>query len=629
MLEQVRLLIVLAAMFTLPGWAMLALSGTWRWWVGLQRWIVALSLSIAFYPLLFYGLGAYTPFLTLGPYKMGALLLLFAAVIVWRLRGHWKEQFNFDQKEWIALGIFGVTLVTRLRIIQDQPYPAWSDSLHHAILTQLTAVQGGLPVDMEPYFPVPLGQYHLGLYSIASSVQWLAQVPAHSALLWTAQALNGLCVMGVYLVLDRKAGRLGAIVGAATVGLLSHQPAFYVNWGRFTQVSSQAILLVAWIVAWEAMSLWQRPWREYRGRILWTTAFASALIGAVFLIHFRVAAFLLPLLALTVILESWKARKRHRIGRVMLGTLAIGALSLLFVLPALQEAAAAYVHTTLGPSMLSDEERVQATAIYYGGAWNAPYHVAPTWLLVLTPIGAIVGLLRRNKIVIICLLWALALLLIGNAHALGIPLLSITNMGAVLIMSYLPISLTIGAAAEELYALLGPKLGPRSKRLLLAVALATLVFALHARISQLEPYRFLVKSEDLKAMAWIKQNTPTDATFAVNTYFWLPGLPHGTDAGYWIPYLASRQTTAGVMLFGLGTSEYQSSILEASHAVEKLETGTAALDELSALGIDYVYIGQQGDFSGPGLDAALLAESDRADPVYHDNGVWIFRIVPP
>ena len=113
----------------------------------------------------------------------------------------------FDSLEWIALAVMGMTLFTRFWIIRDQPYPAWTDSLHHAILTQLTAEWGRLPATMEPYFPVSLGEYHLGLYALSGTVEMLARVPAHTALLWTAQALNGLCGLGVFLVLDRLSGR--------------------------------------------------------------------------------------------------------------------------------------------------------------------------------------------------------------------------------------------------------------------------------------------------------------------------------------------------------------------------------------------------------------------------------------
>jgi len=352
-MTELRIIVVLIGMLTLPGWVVLTFNGIWRQWRGLQRWIVAVGISIAFYPVLFYGVRSALPFFTMGPYKMGALLLACAVVIVWRMRGHWREQLIFGRLEWVALGVFGMTLFIRFWVIRGHPYPAWTDSLHHALLTRLTAVQGKLPVNMEPYFPIPLGQYHLGLYALSATVQWLAQVPAHTALLWTAQMLNGLCGVGVYLALDRKAGRLGAVVGAAIVGLLSHQPAWYVNWGRFTQLSSQIILLIAWVVTWEAITVWRYPWKGYKAKIIWNTACAAVLTGAVFLLHFRVAIFYIPLLAISMLWELWKARKDKKVASVILGAGVIGLVSLAVVAPALWEAARIYVSAGLNSAKSS------------------------------------------------------------------------------------------------------------------------------------------------------------------------------------------------------------------------------------------------------------------------------------
>ena len=614
---------------------MLALSKTWRQWQGLQRWIVAVGLSIAFYPVLFYGLGLALPFLTLGPYKMSALLLLFAAITAWRMRQDWKELFRFGRLEWIALGVFGMTIFTRFWIIRDHPYPAWSDSLHHTLLTQLTAEQGELPSNLEPFFPVPLNQYHLGLYAFSASVQWLARVPAHTALLWTVQILNGLCGAGVYLALDRKVGRRGAIAGAAVVGLLSHQPAFYVNWGRFTQGSSQAILLIAWLITWEAIVLWKQPWQEHRAKILWNTAAAAILTGAVFLFHFRVAAFYIPLLAISVTGELWQARKEKKVGRVVLGTAVIGIAALLIVTPALWSAIRVYVIRRLGSKQGAATGRgksTEAKELYYIFPWDViPLLVARTWLMVLAIFSAVLGLIKRNKLVITCLAWMILLYVIGNAHALGLPLLNITNLGAVLVMFYLPIGLIIGSAVETSLNLLKPHWRESAVKLTMALILTSSFAASHVRVTEIESARHFVTPADAAAMNWIKHNTPADATFAVNTYFWLPRMPHGTDAGYWIPYFTGRQTTAGVMLLFLAKPKYISGVVEMSQAVERLQDDNAALADLKALGVDYVYIGQKGDFSvpGPGLDAARLAQAPNVHVLYQKAGVFILQIKAP
>ena len=56
--SELRIVLVVALMLTLPGWAILVVAGGWRMWDRLQRWCVAIGLSIAFYPVLFYGVRA-------------------------------------------------------------------------------------------------------------------------------------------------------------------------------------------------------------------------------------------------------------------------------------------------------------------------------------------------------------------------------------------------------------------------------------------------------------------------------------------------------------------------------------------------------------------------------------------
>jgi hypothetical protein len=631
---ELRLTVVLIAMLTLPGWALLTFNDNWRQWRGLQRWIVAVGISIACYPVLFYGIRSAFPFLTMGRYKMGALLLACAAVVGWRMCRHWKEQFTFDRLEWVAIGVFGLTLFTRFWIIRDHPYPAWSDSLHHALLTQLTAAQGKLPTSLEPYFPVSLDQYHLGLYSLSATVQGLAQVPAHTALLWTAQVLNGLCGLGVYLVLDRKVGHVGAVVSAVVVGLLSHQPAFYVNWGRFTQLASQTILLIAWLVTWEAIATWKLPWQEHKVKILWHTVYAAVLSGAVFLLHFRVTVFYVPLLVMSLVWELWKAHKGKQMAPVILGTMAIGTVALIVVTPALWEALRSYVSVGLNPT--SARQFVTASEIsetirgYYEFPWSSmPYLAAHPWLMVVSGFSIAVGLLKRSKLVIAALLWTLVLYLLGNTYNVGLLLLNFTNLGAVLIMLYLPIGLVVGSVAEETLGLGGPRWRKRTAWLMIALVLVAGLMASRVRVTETEPYRYFVTPEDIAAMDWIKENTLPDALFAVNTTFWLPTAPHGTDAGYWVPYFTGRHTTAGVMLLSLGGNDYQSRIVELSRLVEQLEDDNAPLTELQAMGVDYVYIGRKGDFSGPGLSAIQLSQSENVKTLYQEDRVYILQIGAP
>jgi hypothetical protein len=626
LLTALRGAITLIAVFTLPGWFLLSFWDAWKDWPGLQRWVVATGISVAFYPVLFYW-ARLIPGLTLGPYKMTGLLLAFGLVVAWKRRRDWRSLFSLSWLEWLAVAAIAMTLFTRFWMVRDLPYPAWSDSLHHALLTHLTAVQGRLPTTMEPYFPVLLDDYHLGLYAISGTVEWLARVPAHTALLWTAQALNGLCAIGVYLVLDRKVGRLGALVGTVAAGLLSHQPAFYVNWGRFTQLSSQVILLIAWVVTWETLMRWKRSWPAQRSAVLWRTAVAAVLSAAVFLLHFRVAVFYLSLLGLTLVWELWKARAEVGQHRLFLGTALLGGLALLLVLPGAWAAVRAFLIRQAGLSSVAASTLEVVREGYFEFPWETvPILAAREWLLAVAVLCAILSVLRRNGLALLTLLWTASLYLMANTYHLGLGFPNLTNLGAVLIMFYLPIGIILGVAVEEMLQLLGGTRRETVARGVAALILLAGFVASHLRVLDIELHRYFVTTEDVEAMQWIAANTDEDALFAVNTYFWFPHHPHGTDAGYWIPYFTGRDITAAVMLLSLAAPDYQASVVQLSQAAEGLTADGSSLEELRSLGVDYIYIGAKGDFSGPSLDATQLCAETDAKLVYQTPHVAILEL---
>ena len=71
---------------------------------------------------------------------------------------------------------------------------------------------------------------------------------------------------------------------------------------------------------------------------------------------------------------------------------------------------------------------------------------------------------------------------------------------------------------------------------------------------------------------------------------------------------------------------YRQQLLAQSRATEALETDLNALDQLYNLGVEYIYIGARGDFSGPGLQRDFLLLSDWVELLYENKGVIILRI---
>lgn len=629
-LIEIRLFLILSCLFFLPGSTLLILSNTWTRWSGLQRYIVAIGLSTAFYPILFYMVRFLQPQAALTAPVMSLLLLLAALITGW---GWWKYHafpIRLARLEWVAVVLIGLTFISRFWIAHAHPYPAWSDSLHHTLLTDLTAQYGRLPNTLEPYFPNVLDMYHLGLYAISGTVEMLAQVPAHSALLWTAQFLNSLCGLGIYLALDRHAGRVGAIVGMAIAALFSAHPALWVNWGRFTQLSSQVILPIAWVLTLEVIT----PDDEDTTRpahAFWLILFSAMCTAALFLFHFRVAIFYLPLVGGSILFAFWQVRSRSQRLVLLQRLAAIGLATIIIILPVLWQAVHLYLSTRLAPKVLPSPAQAQQTRqnYYTFPLETIPYLAAPIWLLVTAGLAALIGFIRRNQIIITALFWTIALLILGNLYRLNIPVLNVTNLGAILIMFYLPIGIMVGTAVSEIHRLVPS--GYKEK-----VALGTAVFVLIAslpaaynRATTLEAYRHFITPTDIAAMEWINANIPQDATFAINTYFWLPNFAHGTDAGYWIPYFTGRHIVTSAMLSDGLSPEYRDRVVTMSTASEALETDLSALDDLYNLGVAYIYIGAQGDFSGTGLQRDFLSQSERVELLYENGDTAIFRIKPP
>jgi hypothetical protein len=66
-----------------------------------------------------------------------------------------------------------------------------------------------------------------------------------------------------------------------------------------------------------------------------------------------------------------------------------------------------------------------------------------------------------------------------------------------------------------------------------------------------------------------------------------------------------------------------------SQAVEELEAGNASSEVLSEMGVDFVYVGNRRDFSGPGLSPDYLPQPGALpDLVYQSRGVSILQLAP-
>ena len=627
--SELRILFIIFMMLIIPGWAILAATNLWRKFEVIERWIFAVGLSIAFYPILYYLTRAILPTLRLGQNKLLVLLASLFVFTVWLLRNNWREQIKFGKYGGPFLFILAVTLLTRFWLAHNYPYPAWTDSLHHMLLTDLVATTGKLPFNLQPYAPTNLDQYHLGLYALTGSLQVIAEIPAHQALLWMTQTLNGICGLGVMIFLYKRVSPLAGLTGMLVVGLLSFQPALYFSWGRFTQGSSQSILLIAAFATWETIKTWKEDYKENRLSVWALTGLSAMLIAGVFLIHFKAAAYLLPLLGVICIYElALTIKKKGQWLRTLLSIAAIGIVCIVLILPALVPAMDFYVDRRSTPAQSSAPETEDNLVDnkYFHFNFSSLYGLgASKWLVGLTLFGILVGLFRKNRdVIIIMTIWIILLFSEGMLYRLNVPLLAFTNMTGMMIMLYLPIGVIVGTLDEDLMQLISQPSREKTETQLIWVLLFIGVVGAFYRLDDIQAYRQFMTASDEKAMKWIKQNTPKDAVFAVHTYYWLPDSPHGSDAGYFIPYYAERKTTTGTMISSLGPG-YEEVMIE-SEVVMSLYSPSPDIDTLCELGVKYIYDGANNPFDGSQFNIPAIEQAENTQIVYQDDGVSIYKI---
>ncbi len=649
--------LALGLLVLVPGvalWSALRLDRSYR---GITAWAVAATLGFSFWPMLLVLTTAMG--LRVGQPLAWGLLGVGLAVVL-RRSPRLMALAPRGLIEGLCTVLLLVVLATRLWVALRLPFPAWVDSLHHVLLAERVAADGALPSDLGPLYPqIPTGQYHLGLHGLAGMVAMLSGVAPHTAVLWTAQVANALTAATIWAFLRQRAGLLAALIGATTVGLFAHFPALFVSWGRYPQTVGQALLPVAWLLGWDLLAMLGHLARRSAppgrapnagaGRgllpagpagVLLAQRLSAALLAAagVMAIHFRVGIFLLLGLGCVALFEWTRVRRRGVALQFLFLLLPAGLLLGLAFGPRVWRAASVY----LGTHWLLAQARGSLFAAagdilggieasYFGVALrDVPYLVASPWLLFVALVLGAIGIWRGSAVCRVGAGWILAMLGLATVAHLGLPVLVLTNEGGVLIALHLGLALLLGGGSQELLRWL-PVAGRRRRTerwLATVVTAAALAFA-PLRAWPVEGERFFVTHQDLAAYRWIDENLPASAKIAINTTFWLPNFPHGTDGGWWIPYFARRRVVPGPMITPLSPG-FQARNVAASYLIERLSAGDpAAAQALWASGIEYVYVGEGGDSTGPALDPERLRTIEPLVELYRKGRVALFQIRAP
>jgi hypothetical protein len=654
------LLIPLAMVLLAPGWLVMNLSGLRRRFDAGEQIALSLGLSLALVPLLM----LWTSMLGLrwsSEFLLVTAILLALAVLWQTIRG--SRPARFDWTGLMLIGVFIFSLAVRLMMVRDLVAPAWVDPVHHALITRLILEGGALPSSYSPYLQLGPTVYHAGFHSGLAAFIRLSGLDLPEGMLVYGQVLNAACIFAVYLLTTLLSGDRRAGLGAALIcGLFTPMPAYYVSWGRYTQLAGLLILPVGLAFIQlifegetkhrqrENLKHIETPGDEAKpeddfarpslllvvksntpGKWIVPLAMACLSTAGLLLVHYRASAFLACLL---LAYSASLFFDRRRLSQPMLGAsiqqlLATGSLlilgALILTLPWMGE----IIRDRLLPAL--SRGHVLPAEPFADFSWRfleAGYGVYTLWL---AGAGLLFGLVFRKRFVVALVLWVSMLFGLANLNALGLPGGEVVNNTSVAITLFMPVALLGGFAASCL--ILGGEWllhrGPTWSRLLVPFRGGLVVVGLalsFAGARQLFPLvnqsTYLFRSADRPALSWIEQNISQDEVILINPFNWGYGLCAGNDGGAWINALSGQPTQPPPVIYGFGDPGEIQRVN--SLCVQVMQHGGNP-DELWALmrdaGLRYLYIGVRG---GPISPTAVLA-SPLFDTLYAEGGAYVFR----
>jgi hypothetical protein len=510
--------------------------------------------------------------------------------------------------------IFLGTLAIRLIMVRDLATPAWVDSVHHALITRQILVNGAYPSSYQPYWDMDPTAYHPGFHSILAIFTWLTKLSIDRAMLLLGQVLNAYTIFSVYLFTkiltkSQKAGLFAAMI----TGFLTPMPAYYTSWGRYTELTGLLILPAVFTLILVLLE----------GRInqqkYWNVLLCALMFGGLFLVHYRVTAFLSCLIFSywMIYAVNHKARLSTTFG---LGLLFLSiAIAILFVFPWVIQA----IKSTFLPMIKSTDFSTAAFFQDFSSAFLTSAYGKQT--LVLAGLGLIWGMIERKRFPYLILLWIVLLFMLANLNALHLPGGGLITNLSVEIILFIPISVLGGYFIDQIM-IRWTDLAPARLRIpVMAIFLMIFLVVIYNGSKQLvtilNPVTILSRNPDLIAIDWARDNIPENEILVINPFLWGYGLYAGADGGFWIAPLTGRITLPPPVLYGLGSERGR--IISEIQNIEKNSTIPKDLWEyMNTKQLHYVFIGARGGILSP----EKMLSSGLFSPLYQKDGVWIFKL---
>jgi hypothetical protein len=579
------------------------------------RWGLALGLSLSFTALIWQWATVIhwrwaTASLTMAYGLMGAATI-FLTLVDW----HWRKP-RIKARDVGVLGILAVSGVVRWWAVRDLAFPQWVDSPHHLLIARLLSELGQMPYSYEPLMPVNDFTYHFGFHALAATWQMLTGFAWPDIFLFGGQVLNALMALAAYscVVLITRQPRAG-LLAAWLIGWVSLFPAYYVSWGRYTQLAGWLVLLPLLALIWRLVSVITTPARRWA-----LIGLIAVLASGLTLTHYRVLGFFA-----TFVLVALAAGRQH--GWKWISWVTV--LTCLLTLPWLWQLGQYAIRPiVLEPNTLASPGTYNAFPWDYFNGW-----LERGWLAV-TAVVAIWWLWRGWRLMWLLMGWVAfttAVLNIGPGSWL-------VNNNSWAISLFAPGALILGIGLARLWSAAEKwsRTSPPASRLWVRLASDTVqmitavfiglmsILGLRAQITIVNPVTTLYTPADRAALEWVAQNVPAEAHFATNAWHWQYGIWANSDGGAWLwPWLGMRGTMPPLDYYY--EKEWWQTVNATNEALAKITDARSPemLNLLEREGVTHVFIGARGG----NLKPEMFVGVPEYKLLYTNGAAWVFEVL--
>ena len=559
-------------------------------------------------------------------------LLLLVGVILIRLWSG-KKQEGFDLKQIRASLRLGdtdillvgvVTMGLLLFAVRNFQYPLWIDSVKHAHIIKALISTGDI-FALQSNGNQPEFIYHFGYHTIIAAISFFSGASLNQVMLYTGQFILFLAGLSTSLLVGRFVfTREVQVLALFLVLYLFTFPSHYVAWGRYTLLTAMAILPITIMLT--------LAFLEYPTLHLGLLGVAAIGWSGMFLTHYRVTAFG------AIFVAAWLTV--NKIGHFTRGRIElVGALRRILVLSLFSCLIDLAWIIHLGRSVTfqrvlvwahthaKDVSSLEIMALSDNNLFLKSVVLILGFIVVTLGIKKTIKL-KHNKMMLVTLTW-LVLLFLATYPAVIVPnMISLFDSLTARSLLYLPATLLLALIYDEVLHRFPFLYRQPDRRRLSGIALIlvpVLCFVWRgtppAILSPLEATS-LVSQAEIKAFAWIRDNTPQNTVFLADARLWADNTYVGTDGGYWINVATGRQVLPPTADYALQTPD---KVKKINAVLKQVAKGTEfdQPDFLRALRqqhVTYVYVGPHDG----AISLCAMMKSPHYRPIYTNGSVWLF-----